>query len=231
MAQSFAGIAGRVILAFIIPTWGGVLQAQDACIALLRAGIYDTHVAQSSSQSQSKFRANFCSWYSSYRQSHSGGSAGLTIPIADIPIGFNGSMTYGEADAMQQALCSSTASSSSSDSTWMQIDRTLNPGGTQAFTACVAALRGGLNIDFRINDAQTQMSVGLAYNPPLGAGPATLNLIKNDGWVCAPPDSPQVDLHFIAGKPGLLTNSQVGMVCKPGRKSSSVHRRRAEGGG
>jgi hypothetical protein len=206
-------LAGSVALLATIGAATGELQAQDACIALLRTGIYDTHVAQSSAQSQSAFKANFCSWYSSYRQSHSGGSAGLTIPLSDIPIGFNGSMSYGEADAMQQAMCSATASSSSADSSWTQIDRTLNPGGTQAFSACVAALRGGLNIDFRVNDAQTQISVGLAYNPPLGAGPATLNLIKNDGWICTPPDAPQIDLHSIAGKPGQLGNSQVGMVC------------------
>jgi hypothetical protein len=122
-------------------------------------------------------------------------------------------MTYGEADAMQQALCSATASSSSSDSSWTQIDHTLNPGGTQAFTSCVQALRGGLTIDYRVNDQMTEMAVGLAYNAPLGAGPATLNLIKNDGWICNPPMAPQIDLQSIAGRPGRLTNSQVGMVC------------------
>jgi hypothetical protein len=213
MSQLFMRSAGRVALISTLFVWVRGTQAQDACIALLQYGIYDTHVSQSSTQSKSAFAANFCSWYSSYRSSNSTAGAGVTIPISDIPIGFNGNMTYGEADAMQQALCSSTASSSSADSSWTQIDKTLNPGGTQAFSACVAALRGGLNIDFRLNDDESQLAIGLAYNAPLGAGPATLNSITNTGWICTPPAAPQTDLHSIAGKTGQLTNSQVGMTC------------------
>jgi hypothetical protein len=190
-----------------------ILTAQDACIALLQHGIYDTHVSKSSTQSYAMFKSSFCGWYSSYRQTHQSAGAGIAIPIADIPIGLSGSMTYGEADAMSQALCSAQASASSSDSTWQQIDKTLNTSGTQAFSSCVQALRGGLSIDFRVNDTEDQLSIGLSYNAPLGAGPATLNLIKNDGWICAPPGAPQIDLHSIAGRPGGLTNSQVGMTC------------------
>lgn len=190
------------------------VSAQDACIALLQQGIYDTHVSKSSSQSYATFRSSFCGWYSSYRQTHQSAGGGISIPIADIPLGLSGNMTYGEADAMEQALCSAQASASSADSTWTQIDKTLNPGGTQAFSSCVQALRGGLSIDFRVNDTEDTLSVGLSYNAPLGAGPATLNLINNDGWICAPPDAPQVDLHSIAGKQGALTNSQVGMSCR-----------------
>jgi hypothetical protein len=207
------GSGKRVFILTTLLLSAAVLKAQDACIALLQYGIYDTHLAQSSSQSYSSFKASFCGWYSSYRQTHQSAGASLSIPIADIPLGLSGNMTYGEADAMSQALCSATASASSADTMWTMIDHTLNPGGTQAFTSCVAALRGGLNIDFRVNDGETQLSVGLAYNAPLGAGAATLNLIKNDGWICTAPETPQVDLHSIAGRQGKLTNSQVGMVC------------------
>lgn len=122
-------------------------------------------------------------------------------------------MTYAEADAMSQALCSSQTSMASSDQAWQTIDRTLNPGGTQAFASCVQALRGGLDIDFRLSSDETQLALGLAYNAPLGAGPATLNLIQAEGWNCKAPPRPQVDLNSIVGKPGGLTNSQVGMVC------------------
>lgn len=193
---------------------------QDACIALLQHGIYDTHASQSSSQSYAMFKSAFCGWYSSYRQTHQSGAASVAIPIADIPIGLSGSLTYGEADSMSQALCSSQASTSSMDSSWQQIDKTLNPGGTQAFSSCVQALRGGLLVDFRVTDDESQLSIGAAYNAPLGAGPATLNLIKNDGWICTPPDAPQVDLHSIAGKTGALTNRQVGMTCNRDIKPS-----------
>ena len=71
-------------------------------------------------------------------------------------------MTYGEADAVSQGLCSATASTSSSDQMWQHIDQTLNPGGTQAFVDCVKALRGGLQIDFRVNDDESALTVGLA---------------------------------------------------------------------
>jgi hypothetical protein len=190
-----------------------MLSAQDACIALLQQGIYDTHVSKSSAQSYGSFRSSFCGWYSSYRQTHQSAGASVAIPIVDIPIGLSGNMTFGEADAMAQGLCNSQASTTSADSTWTEIDKTLNPGGTQAFSSCVQALRGGLTVDFRVNDTEDQLSVGLAYNPPLGAGPATLNLIKNDGWICSAPSAPEKDLHSIAGQPGQLTNSQLGMTC------------------
>lgn len=201
-----------VVITAIALTLSGI-KAQDACIALLQHGIYDTHSAQGSTQTFASFKSNFCSWYSSYRQTHQSAGASLTIPIVDIPIGLSGNMTYGEADAMQQGLCSSQASTSSLDQTWAQIDRTLNAGGTQAFVECVKALKGGLNVDFRVNDDDSIVEIGLAYNSPLGAGPATLNKISNPGWICDPP-SQGIDLHSIVNKPGRLSNSQLGMTCK-----------------
>jgi hypothetical protein len=189
------------------------MRAQDACTALLQHGIYDTYSAQSSSQSFSSFRSNFCGWYSTYRQQNISAQAGASIPIVDIPIGLQASMTYGEADAMSQALCSSVASTSSSDQAWSVINKTLDPTGALAFSQCVTALQHGLEVDFRINDDDSIAVIGLAYNPPLGATNATLNSITTDGWTCNSPPSPGTDLHSILGRTGKLTNSQVGLSC------------------
>ena len=65
-------------------------NAQDACIAILQHGIYDTHAAQASTQTYSAFKHDFCSWYSLYRQTHQSANASLSIPIVDIPIGLSG---------------------------------------------------------------------------------------------------------------------------------------------
>src|ERR1041385_6285988 len=75
---------------------GPLLAQQDACVALIQHGIYATHVSQTSTQSYQEFRSNFCSWYASYRQSHTSAGASVAIPIVDIPIGLSGNMTRSE---------------------------------------------------------------------------------------------------------------------------------------
>src|SRR5271163_4057025 len=73
----------------LLLTYSSIARADDACTTIAKQGLYDTHVTKSSTQTFSQFRSNFCSWYSSYRESHNSASAGATIPIADIPIGLN----------------------------------------------------------------------------------------------------------------------------------------------
>jgi len=188
------------------------LRAQDACTALLQHGIYDSHSSQTSTSSFQAFRSNFCSWYSSYRESHTGASAGVSIPIADIPLGIQGSMTYGDADKMQQGLCSAQASSSSNEGFWLDVSRTIDPNGAAAFSDCVKALRAGLDIQARVNDDETMASISIAYLAPYAAGPGTLNSLSYPGWDCPPPPVGS-DMRSIVGKHGDLTNSQVTLVC------------------
>jgi len=187
-------------------------HAQDACTALLQHGIYDSHVSQTSTQSFQAFRSNFCSWYSSYRESHTAAAANVMIPIADIPIGIQGNMTYGDADKIQQGLCSAVASSDSSQGFCMDVSNPIDPNGAAAFRDCVRALRGGLDIQARVNDDETMAAISIAYLAPYGAGPGTLKSLSYPGWDCPkPPEG--TDMREIVSKSNELTNSQVTLVC------------------
>jgi hypothetical protein len=190
------------------------IAQQDACIALIQHGIYASHVTQTSAQSYQEFRANFCSWYSQYRESHSGGSADLKIPIADIPIGLSGSMTYGEANAMQSAICSVTTSQASNSQTFLDASRYIDPNGAAAFQACVTALAGGLKMQTNINDDETSAVIAIAYQAPFGAGPATVQRVDTPGWTCPKPGNGGKDLTDIVGHQNALTNNQFSIVCQ-----------------
>lgn len=202
----------KCFAAFLCLFAASAVRAQDACTALLQHGIYDSHVSQTSTQSFEAFRSNFCSWYSSYRESHTTAGANVSIPIADIPVGFQGNMTYGDADKIQQGLCSSAANSDSSQGFWMDVSNTIDPNGAAAFRDCVRALRGGLDIQARVNDDETRAAISIAYLAPYGAGPGTLKSLSYPGWDC--PNPPQgTDMRSIVSKSGQLTNSQVTLVC------------------
>ncbi len=187
---------------------------QDACIALLQHGIYASHITNTSQQTYQEFRSNFCSWYSSYRESHSGGSAGLTIPIADIPIGFSGSLTYGEADSMSKAMCSSSFTLNTNDTAFSDASHYIDPNGAAAFNACVVAEAGGLKMQTNINDDETSAVIAVAYQAPLGAGPATVQDIETPGWTCAKPTDGGISLTDIKGQADKLTSRQYSILCK-----------------
>jgi hypothetical protein len=128
-------------------------------------------------------------------------------------------MSYGDADKMQQGLCSSQSSLDSNQGFWVDVSRTVDPNGAAAFSDCVKALRGGLDIQARINDDETMAAISIAYLAPYGAGPGTLNGISYPGWDCpAPPAG--ADMRSIVSKQGQLTNSQVTLVCS--RKVSAA---------
>ncbi len=141
--------------------YSSAVLADDACTVIAKQGLYDTHITKSSTQTFSQFKSSFCSWYGSYRESHSGGSGSATIPIADIPIGLSASLNYGEADSMYQGLCSAQSGSASDQIVWSDVTRYINPTAATAFTECVKALHGGLVIDPHLNDEETQCTYGL----------------------------------------------------------------------
>ncbi len=202
-----------VFVAFLLVLlYPSTFNAQDACVALLKHGIYATHTTQSSAQSYQSFKANFCSWYSSYRQSHSSEGASITIPIADIPIGLSGHMTYGEADALQKGVCSAQSMNTSTDQMWNDVAQFIDPNGAAAFSACVNALRTGLSIDAQINDDETQAVIAMAYTA-VGGTPQTVNFLSIDGWNCPKPTNGGLDLNSIVGKPKQLTSSQMSISC------------------
>lgn len=202
-----------VLVSIIYLTSASIARAQDACVALLKHGIYTSHTTQSSAQTFQQFRSTFCSFYSSYRQAHSSESASASIPIVDIPLGLSGSLTFGEADALQQGLCSTQSGSSSDQAFWLDVAQFIDPAGADAFKECVKALRGGLSIDAQINDDETIAVISVAYTPPFGAGPATLNRVDFDGWDCPPPGGDAIDMRDIVGKTGQLVNNKVSIKC------------------
>jgi hypothetical protein len=208
--------SAAVLLSLLVPI---VARAQDSCTALLQHGIYDSHISKTSTQSFQSFRSNFCSWYSSYRESHNSTGVGVSIPIADIPVGIQGNMTYGDADNIQKGLCSSQASASSDQGFWLDVSNTIDPNGAAAFRDCVKALRGGLDIQARINDDETRASISIAYLAPYGAGPGTLNSLSYPGWNCPTPPV-GTDMRSIVSKTGQLTNAQVALVCERDVKAS-----------
>jgi hypothetical protein len=206
-----APVAAYCVFALVLTD--SAMAQQDACIALLQHGIYANHVRSTSSQSYAEFKSNFCSWYSQYRESHTSAAAGLSIPIADIPIGLSGNMTYGEADALKSAVCSNVASQNANNQTFLDAAQFIDPNGAAAFTSCVQAEAGGLKIQSTINDEETTAIIAVAYQPPLGAQPATLNRVDLDGWTCARPDSAGADLRDLIGRRGLLGNDQHSVAC------------------
>jgi hypothetical protein len=187
---------------------------QDACVALLQHGIYASHVTETSQQSYSEYKSNFCSWYSSYRESHSGGSAGIQIPIADIPVGFSGSMTYGEADALNKAICTADYSQGANNQSFVDASHYIDPNGAAAFAACATAEGGGLRLQTNINDNETAAVIAIAYQPSLGQGPATVQRVDTPGWKCIKPDSGGISIQDIVGKQGRLGSQQYSIVCE-----------------
>jgi hypothetical protein len=187
---------------------------QDACIALIQHGIYTSHVTQTSTQTYQEFRSNFCSWYTQYRDSHSGGSADIKIPIVDIPIGLSGNMTYGEADAMKSAICSAASNQSANNQIFVDASRYIDPNGAAAFQACVIAQTGGLKIQSNINDDETSAVIAIAYQAPFGAGPATVQRVDVLGWKCPKPQNGGGDLTDLVGKRNQFTNNQYSIICQ-----------------
>ena len=68
-------------------------------------------------------------------------------------------MTYGDADSMQKGLCSSAANSGSNKGAWLDVSNTIDPNGAAAFWDCVKALRGGLDIQARVNEDETMAAI------------------------------------------------------------------------
>jgi hypothetical protein len=202
------------LVCLLVNTYASFAVADDACTIIAKQGLYDTHVTKSSTQTFSQFKSTFCSWYGSYRESHSGGSAGVTIPIVDIPIGFSGSMTFGEADSMYGGLCSSTASSNSDQTVWSDVTHYIDPTAATAFSDCVKATRGGLAVDPNVNDDETLYTISVVYHPPDGANPTTITNVATVGWICSKPENNGIDLRDFVNKSGEFSNRQVGMVCK-----------------
>jgi len=122
-------------------------------------------------------------------------------------------MTYGEADALQKGLCSASASLTSEQGFWLDVSQYIDPAGADAFKECVKALRGGLAIDSQINDDETLAVISVAYTPPFGAGPATLNRVDFDGWDCPRPGDGSIDMRDIVGQASKLVNSKVAIKC------------------
>jgi hypothetical protein len=187
---------------------------QDACIALLQHGIYDSHTTKTSQQSYQEFRSSFCSWYSSYRASHSGGSGGVTIPVGDIPIGISTSLTYGEAEAISSAMCTADYSQGANAHQFEEASRYIDPNGASAFTACVTAEAGGLRMQTNINDDETQAVIAMAYQIPMGGGPAQIDRIDTLGWKCVDPPKGGSSLNSLLGKGKVFGYEQHSIVCK-----------------
>jgi hypothetical protein len=123
-------------------------------------------------------------------------------------------MTYQEADSMQQAVCSNVASSSADASAFADAARYIDPNGAAAFTDCVKSEHGGMQISSNINDSETLAVIALAYQPPFGAGPATILNVSTDGWTCAKPDGGGKDLRDFVGQTGGFSNSQAAITCR-----------------
>jgi hypothetical protein len=189
-------------------------SADDACTIIAKQGLYDTHVTKSSTQTFSEFKSNFCNWYGSYRESHSGGSGSATIPIADIPLGLSASLSYGEADSMYQGLCSAKSGTDSSQVVWSDVTQYVNPTAAAAFTECVKALHGGLVIDPHLNDEETIFTISVAYNPPTGADPTTVERVDVAGWSCDKPANNGIDLRDYINKQKKFGNQAVGLFCR-----------------
>jgi hypothetical protein len=131
-------------------------------------------------------------------------------------------MTYGEADALQKGLCSASAGLTSEQSFWLDVSQYIDPAGADAFKECVKALRGGLAIDSQINDEETLAVISVAYTPPFGAGPATLNRVDFDGWDCPRPSDGSIDMRDIVGQASKLVNSKVAIKCSRIVKATPV---------
>jgi len=195
-----------------------VTQAQDACIALLNSGIYDTISSSTSQSSNQQVRAKFCSWYSSYRTQNSGASANATIPIADIPIGIGGSYTYGSADALSQAVCQDNSSLANSNNVFTNAARYIDPNAAAAFSACVTAEQHGIRAQALISDDNTLFNIDLSYSPPEGqqngATVTSVQMLPPDAFDCPTPMNGGTDVRSLVGQNGALKNVNVSLTCQ-----------------
>ena len=196
----------------------GSANAQDACVSLIQNAMYDTISTSNSQQTNSQARSSFCSWYSSYRAQNSSAGLNVGIPIGDIPVSVGGSYTYGSADALNQAMCQSSASASAGDAVFQSVKQYIDPNSAQAFDACVAAEQHGLKGTALTSNDNTLFNIELIYTPPTGTHVGTtvqnVSVIPADAFTCPTPTSGGTDIRSLVGKPNAFNNISVDLTCQ-----------------
>ncbi|HJU20465.1 MAG TPA: hypothetical protein VJ770_28770 [Stellaceae bacterium] len=192
-------------------------NANNACIALLKHGIYNTNSSSSTQQTFAQYKSTFCTWYGSYRNSHSGGNASLQIPVVDIPVGLSGSMSYGQAESQYQALCSNNEGLNSDNNVFTNMIQYLSPEGAAAFTDCLKAEKAGVSSNVTISDDQRLFTIDMAYLAPIGASPAAtitqVSMLPQDAFECPKPDHGATDIRDLVGKPEKFINQNFSLSC------------------
>jgi hypothetical protein len=216
MILARSGATAICALAIIVCFPAGA-NADDACIALVKQGIYNTNSSSESQQDFAQYKSNFCSWYSSYRATTASGGLGVEIPLADIPVGINANMTYGQADAQYQALCKSNEGSSADSNVYQAVSKYISPEAEAAYVDCIKAEKSGLSATANISDDDTLFTIDMAYIAPVGASPKAtvlqVSLLPADEFTCPKPQNGGVDIRDLVGRRNDFENQDVGLSC------------------
>ncbi|WP_158944628.1 phage tail protein [Granulicella sp. S190] len=141
--------------------------AQDACVALLRHGIYNTVRSTQQGSSSSTIYNQICSNYSLYKsgqlQANASGSYGL--------ISGSASFSKSDVEAIGSAMCSTGYSDATAANQIENFSSIVSPEGTQAFTACMKNQGEGLIVTTTFDEASPELVTIDAHYNRVGAGP------------------------------------------------------------
>ena len=157
-------IALALLSVLAIPS---IPTAQDACVALLRHGIYNTYRESQSASSVSTLSSQLCASYSAYK-------AGKLEADAQVRYGlFSGGGSYSreEVEAIGQAMCSSAYSNDEAAKARDRFSSIVSPEGLHAFDECVKAARNGLQIDVSYDETAPEIvTIAASFSPPPPGG-------------------------------------------------------------
>jgi|GEM_PF-6066546 len=202
----------------ICATAGSHLAAQNACVALLRHGIYNTQRSLQLGSSASTVYNQVCSNYNSYKagtlRADASGRYGLFSAGA--------SLTKEEVEAIGQAMCSTGYSNEAANNQIDAFSSVVSDTGRRAFSDCIHEANAGLVIETSYDEnIPNLVTISARYSPIGNPGPQRVTGIdiKSDDPDPNPPDTVRVtcsgSLVTAANERQRLTPGQVlTMTCR-----------------
>lgn len=185
-----------------------IAQDQNACIELLRHGIYDKFRESSVSASASQLSTHICQAYQEYLQDKKSGSVKASYKM----FGGEGSYSAEKISAVGQFMCADMSSSANASNGLSISTDVISQAALDAYRECVSLNSGGLktNTTFRESD-QGQITIEIRYVAPVGAPPQTtvnkIVLAPADCFTCSGP------LWDSQGKVNAVGTQAVAMSC------------------
>ena len=127
---------GFVFLVVLTPTLLGQTPP-DRCNDILRNGVFNTHVINSTSTNVDNFRKWECSVTLKTHADAINAGLSLGVEVYGVPLTLGGSWSQGQQDAWKQTNCSSSERQQSSSITYYEFIKTADPAILAAWSRCM----------------------------------------------------------------------------------------------